>query len=121
MAISLSQIKLFLEDYDEIPWKALTYMIAEANYGGRVTDPMDRRLIKVMLGTFFTEEIIEDGYHFIPDDDRYYAPIEGTIQHYKEEIENMPNVDDPSVFGLHENANITSGINDTNEVLDAIL
>lgn len=28
-------------------------MAAEANYGGRVTDPMDRRLIKIILKTFY--------------------------------------------------------------------
>jgi len=44
-----------LKDFDEIPWETLTYSIAEANYGGRVTDPMDRRLIKVILKTFLSK------------------------------------------------------------------
>lgn len=30
-------------------------MAAEANYGGRVTDPMDRRLIKIILQRFYSE------------------------------------------------------------------
>ena len=29
-------------------------MVAEANYGGRVTDPKDRRLIKIILEDFYT-------------------------------------------------------------------
>lgn len=28
-------------------------MVAEANYGGRVTDPMDRRAIKIILSDFY--------------------------------------------------------------------
>ncbi len=44
---------MFLDEYDEIPYKALNYMVAEANYGGRVTDDKDRRLIKVILQFFY--------------------------------------------------------------------
>jgi len=33
-------------------------MVAEANYGGRVTDDKDRRLIKVILQTFYTPKIL---------------------------------------------------------------
>ena len=53
--ISYSQLKMFLNEYEEIPWEALNYMVAEANYGGRVTDSKDRRLIKVILKDFYTE------------------------------------------------------------------
>jgi dynein heavy chain, axonemal len=38
-----------LDEYDEVQWTALNYLIAEANYGGRVTDDKDRRLVAVLL------------------------------------------------------------------------
>lgn len=124
MAISMAQVRIFLEGYKDVQWKALTYMIAEANYGGRVTDPMDRRLIKVILSTFFTEEILDDSYRF-SDSGIYFAPKEVASTLYrestKEYIKELPLNDFPEVFGLHENANITSGINDTNELLETIL
>lgn len=56
--ISFSQLKMFLNEQEEIPWDALNYMVAEANYGGRVTDPKDRRLIKILLKNFYTEDIL---------------------------------------------------------------
>lgn len=56
--ISFSQLKMFLDEQEEIPWDALNYMVAEANYGGRVTDPKDRRLIKILLKGFYTEDIL---------------------------------------------------------------
>jgi dynein heavy chain len=46
---------MFLNYYQEIPFEALKYMVAEANYGGRVTDPMDRRAINLILSDFYTD------------------------------------------------------------------
>ena len=53
---------MFLDEQEEIPWDAINYMVAEANYGGRVTDPKDRRLIKILLKGFYTEDILNPNY-----------------------------------------------------------
>jgi len=39
-----------------VPWQAIQYLIAECNYGGRITDERDRRLIKT-----YAKEVFEDG------------------------------------------------------------
>lgn len=36
----------------------------------------------------------------------YYAPSLDTLDLYIEYIENLPIIDDPEVFGMHENANL---------------
>ena len=59
LAISVSQLKMFLEEYPEIPWPAINYMVAEANYGGRVTDDKDRILIKIILEDFYSPNILK--------------------------------------------------------------
>lgn len=49
------------DTYDKrapIPWQAIQYLIAEANYGGRITDDRDRRLIKVYAKEIFHENLI---------------------------------------------------------------
>jgi dynein heavy chain len=76
LAISVSQLRMFLNEYDIIPWEALNYMVAEANYGGRVTDPKDRRLIKILLKQFYAVDILKDGYKFSPSG-IYLCPPEG--------------------------------------------
>jgi dynein heavy chain len=45
----------------------LNYMAAEANYGGRVTDPMDRRLIKIILKRFYSEDITKNNFKLTKD------------------------------------------------------
>lgn len=61
-------------------------MVAEANYGGRVTDPKDRRLIKILLEDYYTPKILVDDYFFTPSDPNYYAPKEGPLEEYKNYI-----------------------------------
>lgn len=58
LIVSRKQLKNFLEEYDDVPYKVLNYLGAEINYGGRVTDDKDQRLIRTILGSFLTPKVI---------------------------------------------------------------
>lgn len=120
LEISISQLFMFLEEYDEIPWTALNYMVAEANYGGRVTDDRDRRLISTILNDFYSPNIIKDTYKFSPSG-VYYAPESGPMDSYYEYIRNLPLNDLPEAFGMHPNAEISGAIFDTNILCQTII
>jgi len=112
---------MFLRHYQDIPYEALKYMVAEANYGGRVTDPMDRRAISLILSDFYTPDALKDGYKY-SESGKYIIPPDGPISSYIEYIKNeMPTTDLTEVFGLHDNADITSAINETNQLLGTAL
>jgi dynein heavy chain len=49
---------LYIDNYENTPWEAIRYLIGEANYGGRVTDAWDRRLVNTYLDTWYCEDAI---------------------------------------------------------------
>lgn len=45
--------------YDAVPYKVLRFLFTEINYGGRVTDDKDRRLINNLIDTFCGPQLLE--------------------------------------------------------------
>ena len=60
---------LFLEKHlynGSISWPTLQYMIAEAQYGGKITDSLDRRLFKTYTSVWMNEKTCSDAFTFNP-------------------------------------------------------
>jgi len=53
-----AQLKIYLEEQDDVPYQTLNYIFAEVNYGGRVTDSKDTRLIIALLSKYFNPEVL---------------------------------------------------------------
>ena len=115
----LLNLKMFLED-GEIPWDALTFITGEITYGGRVTDDWDQRCLRTVLTRFFAPETIEPGYLF-SESGIYYAPEAPYITDYREYIDGFPLTDDPEIFGMHDNANITYEVQEGQSLVKTIL
>ncbi|CAD7961252.1 unnamed protein product [Amoebophrya sp. A25] len=114
--ISQKQLRNFLEDFSDIPYAALNYMVAEANYGGRVTDGQDRRLIVEIIKDFYTPQVLDDDYRFSISG-IYYSPVANTIQEHLAYVESLPLNHTPEVFWLHPNASLTASINEGVSIL----
>ncbi|XP_065540385.1 dynein axonemal heavy chain 3 [Lathamus discolor] len=120
LRISMRQIQMFLNEYEEVPFEALTYLTGECNYGGRVTDDKDRRLLLSLLSVVYSKDIEQDKYMLAAGDD-YYIPPHGPYESYIEYIQNLPIITHPEVFGLHENADITKDNQETNQLFHGVL
>ena len=96
-----------MDDYEEIPYRVLNYLGAEVNYGGRVTDDKDIRLIKSILKRFVQADVLNDGFGY-SDSGLYKTIPGGTQDDYIQYINSLPLVPHPEAFGLHENAEITT-------------
>jgi len=120
LKISVQQLAMFLDENDEVPFKALRYCVGECNYGGRVTDDKDRRCLHSILNRLVCPEALEEGSPLSPSG-TYVVPPDGSHQAYMEFVDTLPLVVAPEVFGLHENANISKDNNDTNNLFNSIL
>jgi dynein heavy chain len=120
LRITMDQLKLFLDGYDEINYDALAYLAGECNYGGRVTDDKDRRTLLCILSDFYTPDILKEDYTFSTSG-VYRPPPEGPLRDYVEYIKGLPFSDGPDVFGMHDNADIACAISETNILLDTAL
>ncbi|CAH8594477.1 unnamed protein product [Schistosoma turkestanicum] len=101
-----------------ISWPTVRYMIGEVQYGGRVTDDYDKRLLNTYAKVWFAEIVFSDTFEFYRG---YNIPKCKTLDEYQTNIDNLPLVDSPECFGLHSNADITYSTNTVNAMLSTIV
>lgn len=114
------QLKIFLDQYDEIPYRVLNTLGAAINYGGRVTDDKDVRLIAAILSRFVNTDTLNVGFSF--SESGIYKTIPGgSKEDYTSYISSLPLNPSPEAFGLHENAEIITNQNGTRLILETVL
>ncbi len=81
-------------------------MIGQINYGGRITDDWDRICLMSILKNYISDYIISDEKVKLSTSGIYYIPSDENLTGLKKYIDTLPNVEDPEVFGMHENTNV---------------
>ncbi|XP_047349430.1 dynein axonemal heavy chain 8 isoform X8 [Vespa velutina] len=110
-----------LNDFDPkrgISWQTVRYMIGEVQYGGRVTDDYDKRLLNTFAKVWFLDALFNEDFEFYKG---YPVLNYNNIAEYLKVIDSMVSIDPPQVYGLHSNADITYQSNTTQAVLDTII
>ena len=97
-------------------------MLGEVQYGGRVTDDFDKRLLNtfakvttqlcppcgnnvaVCAQAWFGDHMFQPSFCFYKG---YSIPLFKLVTDYLDYIDKLPLTDTPEVFGLHGNADIT--------------
>ena len=119
----MRQLHYFVDKYDQVPFNALSYLIGDCNYGGRVTEDNDQKVLKALLEDFMHPKVLQDGYAYGDDKETQYLFPSGEqgYQSYIETIESMPDTELPQIFGSPPNADITKDRNLASELVNQLL
>jgi dynein heavy chain len=118
-----------VEDDSSMQYTALTQLIGEIHYGGRVTDRMDLVCTKSLVGLFICPEITRDGYTFPGPAEgehgagAYRAPPSSvtTLEEARGFVAGLPDTESPEVFGLDPNTVITFERKETAALIDTLI
>lgn len=117
----MRQLRIFLDEGNEVPFKAINYLTGECNYGGRVTDDWDRRTLLSLLGIVYTPATLENPEYKFSSSGLYCVSKRLGYVDYVEYIRSLPQSPNPEVFGIHENGDITRQLAETRQLFESIL
>jgi dynein heavy chain len=112
---------MYLDEYpNDIPWDAIRFLIAEANYGGRITEAPDNRLVKVYANDLFCPAALQPKFQ-LSTLQTYFIPEDGNLQIYRQYCKELPVHEPPDAFGQHVNAEIASALVDADNLLSTLV
>ncbi|KAI9224248.1 dynein heavy chain and region D6 of dynein motor-domain-containing protein [Blastocladiella britannica] len=120
LEVSIVVLKNFLSKSTSIPWDALRYLTGEISFGGRVTDDWDRRTMRTLLNKYYSVDVLDDNFPLSPSG-IYVVPADGNLASFRSHIDKFPFTEEPSVFGMHENANVSYQLQETKRLLRTVL
>jgi len=118
------QLRLYLEENAaaEVPFETLLVMVGDVTYGGRITDKLDQRTNRSILAQFFSQNVLEEDAKLVPELLGYTAPpLQWNLSQVRGFVDGLPREDNPCIFGLHPNANVTFQQNEANALLDSLI
>ena len=107
----------------QISFRAIQFIICDVQYGGRITDDLDREMFQTYGGLWLTPKIFDEkDYNFMPlSEFPYLIPDFPEIQKYQEYIKTFPEKDSPVIFGLNVTADLTFRLAESQAMLNTLI
>lgn len=98
-------------------------MVCEIQYGGRITDGIDREMFSTYGQLWLTQKVFDEtNFNFNTlSEFPYYIPEAVEIVKYHEYINSFPEKDSPTIFGLNSSADLTFRINESKHMIDTLI
>ena len=110
------------EDLGEATMEAVQYLVAECNYGGRITDTHDRRLLATLLGKLVSLKVAsEDKSELAETAGLYSVPRDLERESIKQQVYMMDVVPFPQGLGLSNNSAMVRDLRDSKALLKGVL
>ena len=93
-------------------WEALRYLVGAVQYGGRVTEAMDRRLLETIVAHFYAPARLLRGASLAAlgagGIGALTVPDRADLDAFQRAVGALPDVETPELFGLHASADTAS-------------
>lgn len=101
----------------------MQYMTCDVQYGGRITDDLDREMFQAYGALWITEDVFREKYSFntLITEYNYQIPDYTEHQKYLEHIQTLPERDNPLIFGLNGNADLTYRLKESGEMINVLV
>jgi len=104
-------------------------MVSSIQYGGKITDDLDRRLFDVYASKWISADIEKDSFTFNPPtligqiegNFSYKVPLQYDHAIYARYCSSFPEVDSPEISGLHPNADLTFRVKESQKMMKSLL
>ena len=111
-----------------ISWPTVQYMVCDVQYGGKITDSLDRRMFSFYTSKWMTPETLADSFTFqpqnpilkIPNNFQYTVPDFEQLTQYRAYCATFPEIDSPEILGLHPNADLTYRQKSAKELIEIV-
>lgn len=106
-----------------ISWRAIRYMICDVQYGGRITDDLDREMFWTYGELWLTERVFnEKDYNFNSISEfPYQIPDHPELKNYHDYIQTFPEKDSPVIFGLNVSADLTFRLAESQSMINTLI
>ncbi|XP_013362490.1 PREDICTED: dynein heavy chain 14, axonemal isoform X4 [Chinchilla lanigera] len=104
LEVSIKVLASMLRRQADVPWRLLRCLVGEVVYGGRITDPWDRRCLDTLLYRFCNPEVLRDDFTFSSEEIGQPVPRSASFQDYIHIIQTLPDEDAPEILGIHPEA-----------------
>jgi dynein heavy chain len=101
----------------------MQYMTCDVQYGGRITDDLDREMFGTYGLLWITEEVFKEKYSFNTLITEFSYNIPDAVEHVKyiDYITTFPDRDNPLIFGLNGNADLTYRLKESGEMITILI
>jgi len=114
--ISIRQLQNFVNNFENVPFDSLLYLIGECNYGGKISDTLDQRCLRHLLDFCCNVRVISDNDY--PLFNQYSMPQRCEYRDIIMHIDDMQLDASPGTFD--ENALIVRNIDIAREFLESM-
>lgn len=118
--MSIRQLQSLINETENVPFGTLLYLIGECNYGGHITDRLDRRCLRYLLSSFCDGRVVANAEHSFSDCAEHSVPQRCEYRDIITHIDCMQLDASAAAFACNENALVIRDTAVAREFLDSI-